>query len=578
MKKRIGSLLLAGLLVSQVLAVEIKFAEGSTEGDVVVPKNSVRAPDSEQTFTGTSTEIFEVDYTPRFTTGTVSGQDARSFYADGQYSRQDLIMNLNHQSADGQYLRASVGTLYTDDPILRQGGPTVRFPSAYVELGKANKYDLRVGQVPVYFSRYSFLRQVDGLRAQVHFPDDHGRWSLQGVMSRTQTPRGFDRYRQYAHGIRLSRELQFDKAPVQSLTLGLNNTWTSDQGTSLTLNQSDTLAVSDGRVSTVDVALQFDNGLQLEGEYGLSDLNVSGSQSVPAQGDYKGHAGRIAARYFQGSVSGGVEYERVSPGFRSNVGAAAFDLERINAYGGWSISPEVRVDASWRSSLNNLGGQLPASFKMRGSTASLRLTPWAQSENTKLSPLALEIAHNNSLTQLGAFSDNNTDELAFTLSYYQGPLGLSLSHRTRETTDRVNPFFDRKEDIQNVAASYRIKFHDDFVLTPSLGLNFSSAENIAAQTTAQNDNLTYGVSGEIAQKWRFDYAQNVVQTLNPGFGFGSRDSLNIFRRASVNYLPWGRDKQDLSLGLQWADRRLSDTLPGTTVDSSELTAIIRRRF
>lgn len=566
------------LLLAPVQAVEIRFAEESSEGEVVVPKNAKAPPAGAGQEIPKSSEVFQVDYTPRFTSSSVQGQSGRAFYADGGYTRQDLVLNLNQQTSDGHYLRASVGTLYTDDPVLRAGGPTVSFPSAFVEVGKTNSYDLRMGQVPVYFSRYSFLRQVDGLKAQVHFPDELGRWSLEGVLSRTQTPRGLERYRQSAHGARISRRFDFQDSALESVELGFNNSWSSDESGSLNPAESQFLGVRNGHVASLDMAVNFDNGLQLDGEYGLSDMDLSGTQSVAGQGNFEGRAGRLGARYFQGPWSGGVEYERISPGFRSLVGAAAPDLERLNGYVGWSVAPQARFDGSWRSSINNLGGQLTNSFEMRGSRLALRLTPWAESDLAALRSLGLEIAHNGSQMELGTFSSRKSDEMAYTLSYYYGPAALTVSHRDRQTRDSLNSLFDRDEQIQAASLAYRIGMGEGFALTPSVGMNFSRAKNLQNLTTATNDNVTYGISGELGQYWRFDYAQNVVETLNPGTVFLTRDSLNIFRRASLNYMPWGRKRRDLVVGLQWADRELSDTLPGSYLGSSEFTAIIRSRF
>lgn len=557
-------------------SLEVRFPEEATEGEVVVPKNAPRPPDSRRPGSSGADPEVEITYVPTATNSSVSGESRRSFYQDGFYNRQDLVVNLNHRGEDGVYLRAQLGTLYSDDPQLRAGGPVVRFPSAFVEVGQRDNFDVRVGQLPVNLSRYSFFRQVDGVRGRLLFPDDLGRWSLEGVLSRAQTPRGLDRFQRTAHGARVGREFLFeDESFMDWLRVGANASWVSDQHGSLSQRERNGLPVVNGQVTSFDLSARLRGGWQLDGEYGFSQATVSGDNSVFGQGDFEGRAGRIGLRYFRGAWSGGADYERVSPGFRSLVGAAAADLERTNAYLGYSITPEIRLDGAWRTSRNNLSQRGLSTFETSVVTTGARLTPFAQSEVDALRPLSFDVGYSANNTRLGAFSDRNTDEMSFAIGYYFGPAALTLSHRDRDTVDGINSTFDRREQIQTARLSYRVPLGEGWAVTPSVGTTFSRALAVQAGTTAQNDNLTYGVSADLGRQWRFDYAQNVMESLHPSL-FLTRDSLNISRRASLNYLPKAGD--DLSLGLQWADRRLSDTLPGTDVASNQFTALLRSRF
>ena len=561
-------------------ALDIIFSEGSSVGPVRESGGAPSPPDGPADPTArpeqqTSVPRLSISYNPWFTNTSVGGDGTRSFQPQGFFNRQDLTFDLDHSGPNGMYLTGQFFTRYTDDPQVNAGGQKVTFPGFFVEYGERDAFDIRVGNLPIQFSPYTFSRQGDGVQGRVIFPDKLGAWSFRGVLARLNNSQNGVQFRRFGYGLRFERELRMpDEHPIDNALFGLNAAWSSDDVGSM----SDRFGVPEvnSSIYSFDAQMAFRVGLFLDGEYASSSVRTAGSGVTPGRQD--GNATRFSVRHTDGPWNVGGAVEKFSPSFQSVTGSGTADLFRTDLFGGYSFGKIARLDLGIQSFHNNLDGQLLQTFKSRFKRVGLTLRPLADSSVKALQPLFFNIGFSTFDAFDSALTNRTTDQWSLAAGYSFGRAAVTYSFQDQSAVDRVNATLNRGNTTHSVQLSYRVPFNKDgsFAMVPSIGATFANSRDTFAGLNSTTDNVVYGLSTELGGEWRLGFAQTVNEGSRPQSVGGLRTTLQVSRRAELAYR--ARTNSDMQLGIEWNDRNYGDSLPGFSYRNAQLNAFMTSRF
>lgn len=536
----LGLLLLAGSAPALQITFPVETGSGAGERSLVLRARSLKERFGR----------FDVTYSGDFYRFGTYGDRSRAFRPDATYTINNLGIFLASKMENGLDYEVKLSTRSVNDPAV-SFRDDLHFTAFYALLGRKDVWNLRGGDLFPNYSRYTINRFVKGVQGNYFRLNGPIKWSLGGVMARSERAREAATLRRVALATALTAEsIELVRARPK-WRFGYRFASASDQMGSVDSVRA--LADLQADVHSVVYGGELPGGWSVSAENAWSD----GSTNRRLLRDRRGYAWSTDASWLRPSsakpyagmarllpFAAQFNWELVDPYFQAPLGVAAPNLLKWNIRTAHRFNENFDWSANFLRTEDNVRNQGVNTNVTRTTTLTANMRPfllfgtpsWTDALDPSIRAIRTKVEFRyNDRDATNGTVNNRLEEYNYTMLYSNYGINFVGDYQFQITDDDAAPRSDRRLQAYGIKATrplhwkkYEIRFF------PTMGYRVSRDHFRITGSSTYLQTTTLGMGAT----WEELGANLNYQIIDADRAPGGSDYLQNKLGASITYKPY----------------------------------------